>query len=185
MYTWNDLQLILLIQFGVILIKANRLAEAEKIYRSLIQRNPENHLYYHQLEVATNSTTIEAKLALYAEMSEKYPKAQSPQRLSLDIAENDTFRAMTDKYMRKALRKGVPPLFVDLRPLYADQAKMGIIEELCQGYYENLKSSRRSFDPDTSDTSEAEPATALLWLLYYLAQHHDHKKEFQKAQAKM
>ena len=79
---------------------------------------------------------------------------------------------------RVGLLRGVPPLFVDLRPLYADQAKMGIIEELCQGYYDNLKSSRRSFDPDTS---EAEPATALLWLLYYLAQHHDHKKEFQKA----
>merc|ERR1711881_792153 len=103
-------------------------------------------------------------------MSEKYPKAQSPQRLSLDIAESDTFRAMADAYMRKALRKGVPPLFVDMRPLYADETKLAIIEDLCQGYYVNLKSSRRSFD--SAADSNVEPATALLWLLYYLAQHY-------------
>lgn len=30
----------------------------------------------------------------------------------------ETFRTLVDKYMRKALHKGVPPLFVDLRPLY-------------------------------------------------------------------
>ena len=66
-------------------------------------------------------------------MGEKYPKAQSPQRLPLDIAEGEVFKSMLDKYMRKALRKGIPPLFVDLVPLYEDKSKANIIEELCQG----------------------------------------------------
>ena len=42
---------------------------------------------------------------------------------------------MLDKYMRKALRKGIPPLFVDLRPLYKSESKATIIEELCQGNF--------------------------------------------------
>ena len=53
------------------MIKANRLEEAEKIYLGLIKRNPENHLYYHQLETARGATTVEDKLAIYAEMGEK------------------------------------------------------------------------------------------------------------------
>ena len=44
------------------------------------------------------------------------------------------------------------------------------------GYYDNLKTH------DSFDTEDwKEPATALLWLLYFLAQHHDHNKDFQKA----
>merc|ERR1712223_34524 len=167
---------------GLNMIKANLLDEAEKIYLGLIKRNPENHLYYHQLETARGATTVEDKLAIYAEMGEKYPKAQSPQRLSLDIAEGDVFKNKLDKYMRKALRKGIPPLFVDLRPLYKSESKATIIEELCQGYYDNLK-THDSFDPVDETTGNGgtdgkEPATALLWLLYYLPQHYDHKKDF-------
>ena len=161
---------------GLNFIKCGKLNEAEKIYTELLQRNPENHLYYHQLAVATKATSVEAKLALYKELGEKYPKAQSPQRLSLDIAQGETFKGLLDAYMKKALRKGIPPLFVDLRPLYKDEAKVKIIQELCQGYHDNLK-GQRSFDTD----GKSEPATALLWLLYYLAQHHDHLQDHQKA----
>jgi pentatricopeptide repeat protein len=34
---------------GAHLIKNNRHAEAEDVYRELIKRNPENHLYYRQV----------------------------------------------------------------------------------------------------------------------------------------
>ena len=79
--------------------------------------------------------------------------------------------------MKKALRKGIPPLFVDLRPLYTNESKVGIIQDLCENYYSNLKSNQ-TFD---KNSSEKEPATALLWLLYYMAQHFDFKHEYQKA----
>ena len=45
----------------------------------------ENHLYYQQLEVALGADTIDAKLQMYEELSEKYPKAQTPLRLPLNI----------------------------------------------------------------------------------------------------
>ncbi len=84
--------------------------------------------------------------------------------------------------MRKAFRKGVPPLFVDLRPLYADPGKVGIIEDLLTSYHDNLK-SHCSFDSKDIAGGNEEPATALLWVLYYMGQHYDHKKDFSRALA--
>ena len=54
---------------------------------------------------------------------------------------------------------------------------MVAIEELCLNYEASLKSDEGSFDAG----GPKEPATALLWVFYYLAQHYDHKKEYDKA----
>ena len=70
---------------GLNFIRTKQLAKAERIYRDLIQRNPENHLYYQKLEIALEAHSVEAKLKMYQELSEKYPKAQTPLRLPLDI----------------------------------------------------------------------------------------------------
>ena len=37
---------------------------------------------------------------------------------------DDVFREHLDKFLRRMLHKGVPPLFVILRPLYKDQEKV-------------------------------------------------------------
>ncbi len=71
---------------GANFLKVGRKEEAEKIFRELNKRNPENHSYYHQLEVALGAETVEQKLAMYAEFREKFPKAQTPERLPLNIA---------------------------------------------------------------------------------------------------
>merc|ERR1712001_784657 len=55
---------------GLNFIRTKQLEKAELIYRDLIQRNPENHLYYQQLEVALGANTIDAKLQMYEELSE-------------------------------------------------------------------------------------------------------------------
>ena len=99
-------------------------------------------------------------------------------KLKYFSAENDAFKSRIGQYMQKALRKGVPPLFVDLRPLYLNEEKVAIIQDLCEGYCNNLK-VHRSFE--ATGSGEQEPATALLWLLYYMAQHFDYKREYQKA----
>ena len=39
----------------------------------------------------------------------------------------DVFREHLDKFLRRLLHKGVPPLFVMLRPLYKDQDKVIIV----------------------------------------------------------
>ncbi len=144
----------------------------------LIQRNPENHLYFNQLCVARQAASDEAKLALFAEMGEKFPKSSSPKRLSLNIAQGAQFRTLVDAYMRKALRKGIPPLFVDLRPLFEDGSKAVIIEELCQGYYDSLNKVGTF---DSAPGQPKEPSTAMLWLLYFMGQLFDHKKDFKRA----
>ena len=70
---------------GLNFIKTKQLGKADKIYRELIQRNPENHLYYQQLEVSMEANTIEDKLKMYQTMAEKFPKAQTPIRIPLTI----------------------------------------------------------------------------------------------------
>ena len=88
----------------------------------------------------------------------------------------ESFRQLADAYLKKGLRKGVPPLFVDLKPLYKDPTNVAVIEELCLNYAKALK-SEGSFDFG----GPREPATAMLWVLYYLAQHYDYKKDYDKA----
>ena len=56
------------------------------------------------------------------------------------------------------------------------QDKFAIIEEICYRLHENL-TKYSSYDKEGS----FEPPTALLWLYYYLGQHYDFKKEFDKA----
>ena len=51
----------------------------------------------------------------------------------------ETFRSLVDQYLQTPLRKGVPPLFIVLRPLYSDPEKVKIIEELALGCVHSLK----------------------------------------------
>jgi hypothetical protein len=41
--------------------------------------------------------------------------------------------------MERALHKGVPPLFKELKGFYKNKDKIAIIENLCLSYVENLK----------------------------------------------
>ena len=163
---------------GKLLLVKNQHKEAAEIFRGLADRNPENHSYYFLLLDAIQAKTVDQKLALYDEYKKKFPKAQTPQRLPLDVAQGDAFRALLDDYMKKALRKGIPPLFVDLKPLYSDPSKIRIIEDLCHSY-ESCLSNEGAFDKD----GEKEPATAYLWVLYFLSQHYDFKKDHKRALA--
>ena len=81
--------------------------------------------------------------------------------------------------MYLGLFKGVPPLFVDLRSLYKDQDKVKIIQTLVLQYKEALKAHGHFSDEDKEKPTE--PASALLWCHYYLAQHYDFLNETQNA----
>lgn len=86
----------------------------------------------------------------YVNYSEKYPRAMPPRRLPLNYATGGEFRNLVDKYMRKALSKGVPPLFVDLRSLYSDKTKIEIIESLLLHYVEVLKKTGKYHELEVS-----------------------------------
>ncbi|TRY74013.1 hypothetical protein TCAL_06697 [Tigriopus californicus] len=160
---------------GSLLLKLDRAGEAKAIFEELIQRNPENHESYKFLEQASGADTPAKKLAIYVKYRGFYPKAQAPQRLPLNYAEGQEFRDLVEPYLKKALRKGVPPLFVDLKPLYKNPDNCAILEEICTTYLKHMRAN------GTFDGKTREPPTALLWLLYYLSQHYDYKSDYATA----
>jgi len=159
---------------GKYLLKLGKKEDAEAIWIDLLKRNPENHEYYKQLEISRTAETAEEKHAIHLEYQEKFPRAAAPKRLPLNFLSGPEFVKTVSKYISTALRKGVPPIFVDLRPLYSDPEKIEAIEKVVTGFMENLLSVG-SFD---ADGNLKEPPTSLLWTYYYLAQHWDHKKDY-------
>ncbi|XP_064480526.1 N-alpha-acetyltransferase 15, NatA auxiliary subunit-like [Ornithodoros turicata] len=154
-----------------LLLELGKYQAAESDYRELLQRNPENHQYYYGLARALRLDTPEEQIRLFTDLQSKYPRAQTPRRLPLNHATGERFHSLVDHYMRRALRKGVPPLFVDLRPLYSNPDKVKIIEDLLRNYIRSLKQWEVFSEQDKN--GEKEPATALLWAYYYAAQHYD------------
>ncbi|XP_035680936.1 N-alpha-acetyltransferase 15, NatA auxiliary subunit-like isoform X3 [Branchiostoma floridae] len=163
---------------GDLLLKLGRNDESAAIYRELLRRNPENRKYYQGIEAANPPKTEEERLDLYSQTAAQFPRCQSAIRLPLDFTTGETFERLADQYMRKALKKGVPPLFNNLRAMYPDKDKVAIIERLMLGYQESLKTAEK-FNPN--DEGEPQPPTAYLWVLYYLAQHFDYLGDTTKA----
>lgn len=157
--------------------------KAEEVYRQLVKRNPENVLYYEGIEKclaaqAPDGIIDEAEqLKIYQNYRKKYPHAETPRRMPLRFCGGDLFKEFADEYLRNALMKGVPPLFTNLRPLYVDKSKAGIIENLVLGYRSNLMESKK-FDPNDE---ESQDPTVLLWTNFYLAQHFDNFNKFDEA----
>jgi hypothetical protein len=50
----------------------------------------------------------------------------------------ETFKELVEQYMQTSFTKGIPPLFIDLKPLYKDPAKAKIIYEICERLLINL-----------------------------------------------
>lgn len=155
--------------------------KAEAIYEGLIKRNPENTLYYTKYMESKQIDGAEAIVELYRKFQADYPRAICPKRLPLNVAGGDLFRDLVDDYLRKGLRKGVPPLFVNICSLYEDDAKVKIIGDLALDYETNLKESGHFSKRDCDEKLATEPASALLWTYYYLAQHFDYLRDTTKA----
>ncbi|CAH2087864.1 unnamed protein product [Euphydryas editha] len=163
---------------GEYYLKLKRFKEAEAVYEDLLKRNPENVMYYQKLVEAKQLNDPDEKVAFYDVYKKEYPKAIAPRRLQLTEAHLPVFERIVDEYLRHGLHKGIPPLFVDLRSLYADQSKADTIEKLILQYIENLsKSGTFSSKPD----EVKQPASALLWAYYFAAQHYDYKKDTDRA----
>jgi len=124
-------------------LKIGDKASAETEYRKLLKRNPDNRQYYLGLEEARDLSEEVAKLQFYTELCEEYPRSTLARRIPLNYATGDRFRILVDQYLRRALHKGAPPLFVDLRSLYIDNAKVAVIEELLLSYVTHLAEQER------------------------------------------
>lgn len=166
---------------GDLCLKLGNFEKAATIYEGLIKRNPENTLYYAKFIEAKRVEQPEAIIDLYRKFQTDYPRAICPKRLPLNVASGDLFRELIDDFLRRGLRKGVPPLFVSLRSMYNDEEKVKIITEIVLDYYVNLKESSHFSKNDRDTNQPIEPASALLWTLYFLAQHYDFLRVSDKA----
>lgn len=166
---------------GELCLKLNRHEEAVSTYRELIKRNPENIAYYEQYLKGLKANEETEVIEAYKHIQSEHPQSFCAKRLPLDVAQGEIFRTLIDEHLRRNLRKGVPPLFVNLRSLYRDENKVRIITELVGSYHQNLTSSGYFAAVDKEQNLPKEPASALLWTLYYLAQHYDHLRESEKA----
>ncbi|KAA1473007.1 N-terminal acetyltransferase A, auxiliary subunit [Dentipellis sp. KUC8613] len=154
--------------------------EAEQAWRTLIQHNPDGLDYYRgllrckgiDLEALTDSTRVEARHIL-RELSEQFPRADKPTRLSLTVTEGDEFTELARAYLLRGLTKGIPSLFADVKSLYASPAKQSTIESIVDGFRTTLADGGSlSADAASGSAAAREAPTTYLWTLYFLAQHH-------------
>lgn len=167
---------------GELNLQLKEYEKAVMYYEELIRRNPENTMYFKKLIEAKQLTEPEDIVQFYSEYAQIYPRAMPPKRLPLNYVTGEKFKCLVDQYMRRGLVKGVPPLFVDLRSLYVDSSKAEIIENLMLQYMEALKKIGK-FSEAEANNGPREPASALLWVYYYLAQHFDYMKQTEAALA--
>ncbi|KAF9121492.1 N-alpha-acetyltransferase 16, NatA auxiliary subunit [Mortierella sp. 14UC] len=161
-----------------------RQEDAEKAYRGLIAHNPDNFAYFDGLRksVGLGHDTLNAEeearlLDIFRELQKEYPRSNAAKRLPLRYATGDAFVKIADEYMRNSLRKGVPSLFVTMKTLYTNKEKAQAVEKLALGYLATLDKIK-GFD---NSGSTVEPPTALLWTLYFVAQHYDFKRQSAEA----
>ncbi|KAF9961979.1 N-alpha-acetyltransferase 16, NatA auxiliary subunit [Mortierella alpina] len=166
------------------LFELGRLDEAEAGYRALLALNPDNMAYFEGLRkslgLGGEQLTAEKQvklLEMFEQLQKEYPRSNAAKRLPLRYATGEAFVKIADQYLRGMLRKGVPSLFVNIKTLYTDIAKEEAVEKLALGYLTALDKSK-GFD---HTGSAAEPPTALLWTLYFLAQHFDFKRSMDQA----
>lgn len=127
------------------------------------------------------SETTEERLGFYTKYAEKYPRSDLPKRVPLEFLDGESakFGELADAYLRRHLRKGVPPLFKEISNLYKDEKKLKRIESLVKSYVQSLTEKGR-FD-SSNEKDEKEAPTTLVWTYYYLAQHLDYVGEKQRA----
>lgn len=135
---------------------------------------------------------VSSALDVCNQLTVEHPFSRSAQRLALDVlptGNHPQFLPRVDAYVRPFLRKGIPALFSDVKPLYADSSKVAVFGSLFETFREMLENEDVAELPPPSpmpdgdnvefpvgrkrmDNTE-EPSCTLLWVLHFLAQHYD------------
>lgn len=153
-----------------VLMGLERPAEAARVYRQLLQRNPDNAHYYRQLEAALGELSVDRRLQLYARLASFYPRLDPPRFLPLTFvpALDARFAEMCRAYILAQLTRGVPSSFINVKPLYHDAEKMAVVERVVTAFYHE-------------EVPLLAPTVAV-WTKYFLAQHYLHKHDLVAAQ---
>lgn len=115
---------------------------------------------------------------------------------------DEEFVSAVDAYVRRFLLRGIPSLFSDLGPLYADQDKAAALQNLFESYAaalrdsgslpplkvnSSIKASSSSNGPLRSSSEQQQNGVLsgednpLTWVLHYLSQHYDRIGQQEKA----
>lgn len=166
---------------GVMEMKADYLArlgrksEAEAAYAALLDRNPDDSVYYDgwiEAKGLKDAPISDIKKA-YQELADKYPKADLPRRRPLDVLSGDEFKDAADQYLQKILRRGVPSTFANIKHLYTDESKRDVVQALVEGYASgDLKAQTNGATENGDDKEESRFKSSVL---YFLAQHYNYK----------
>lgn len=160
------------------LLELGRKEEAEKAYRTLLDRNSEYRAYFDGLEKAlglshSNEADVEKLKELYDSFASKNERNDAARRIPLDFLTGEAFKSAVDEYLRRMLNKGVPSTFPNVKALYRDPKKQAVIEELVLGYASEKKNMNGSADGTTNgDTSKRFEQS----VLYFLAQHYNYSR---------
>lgn len=181
------------------LLELDRKEEAEKAYRTLLDRNNEQRAYYEGLEkclgLDRSDQSSHAKLMeIYNFYADKSQRVDAARRIPLDFLKGefagekalllaltvagDEFRTACDQYLRRMLTKGVPSTFPNIKALYADPEKKATIEELVLGY-----ASEQPANGSAEGDAKAHADRFEQSVLYFLTQHYNYylSRDLEKA----
>ena len=90
----------------------------------------------------------------------------------MNLLTGDVLKRRLTTYITEYVIKGVPSLFADIKPLYSDSEKSAILTTLLAELHDNLTSTGTldGIPSEEGATKEYDTPTALVWLLYFLAQ---------------
>jgi N-alpha-acetyltransferase 15/16, NatA auxiliary subunit len=150
-----------------LLKKLGRTEDANAYYKKLIARNPDCYESYQAYFESTGLSFSKKKEILApgdayfladdpsSEDAEKirselevfateFPRALVPQRILLTVTRGEQFERLIKKYIHRALKRNLPSLFVDLKPLYKDQDKRQVIQSIVEDYKTELEAAKGS-----------------------------------------
>ncbi|KAF3929275.1 hypothetical protein AA313_de0206876 [Arthrobotrys entomopaga] len=154
-------------------LKLGKNEEAEKSYRVLLDRNQEKRMYYAGLEQSLGLEG-EARVKIYEELAEQYPRADAPKRIPLDFLEGDAFKTIAQKYLDWRLKRAAPSTFTSLKALYGDVAKRECLQSLVEAFLAEKREEQPAENGDNLTNGSSPNNSVLIYTLYYLSQHHDH-----------
>ncbi|KKK18615.1 hypothetical protein P175DRAFT_0504325 [Aspergillus ochraceoroseus IBT 24754] len=157
------------------LLRLNRKEEAATAYSALLDRNPENSIYYDALIRAKDIPADDHKAlkAVYDSWVEKNPRGDAPRRIPLDFLEGDDFKQAADAYLQRMLKKGVPSLFANIKLLYTNSSKRDTVQELVEGYASGAAVVQSNGSAEGE--SDKEKTDFLSSVFYFLAQHYNYR----------
>ncbi|EIW67336.1 hypothetical protein M231_02521 [Tremella mesenterica] len=158
------------------LLRLGKKEEAEESWRVLLEQNSDSHDNYKgflrtrglSISPTLDDTSREKVAEILAGFAQSYPRSSAPKRMQLDVLQGDAFRSFARPYIITGLERGIPSLFVDVKGVYEDVAKMQAVGELVADIVQQLE-KESSLEEDTT-----EPPTTLLWAYYYFALHLSH-----------